>query len=176
MCEPVSVLGLLGLFNVCLEGYKLCLTAKDADSDFAILRTRMFLERERFVNVCAAFGLAGSENSGRAKALRQYIERDAFRRKGIADALEAVSLLLARAEKADRMYSDREEIPDVAKDKKVRNVLVVRLVLCVPILQTKALGRTPSRIRSIAVSKYSAVRSTESSSGPSAIRWRMRMP
>lgn len=129
MGDPISALGLLGLFNVCLEGYKLCLTAKDASSDFAILRTRMFLERERFVNVCAAFGLAESDNSGRATALRQYIEKDAFRRKGIADALEAVALLLARAERADRTYSDREEIPDVAKAKKVRTYQVLGLAL-----------------------------------------------
>jgi hypothetical protein len=133
--DPISALGLLGLFNVCLEGYRLCLTAKDAGSDFAILRARMLLERERFVNVCAAFGLSESEhgNNSRAKALRRYIEKDAFRRRGIAETLEAVALLLAKAEKADRRYSDRDEVPDVAKDKKVDERLQseIALLLCI---------------------------------------------
>ncbi|KAI9803859.1 MAG: hypothetical protein M1825_001739 [Sarcosagium campestre] len=106
MPDPISAVGLLGLFNACLEGYKLCLAVKGANDDFAILRSRMFYERERFVNVCAALGLPALHSNGdKAGVLTRYIEHDEFRRRGIEGALQAIALLLARAEKADRKYS-----------------------------------------------------------------------
>jgi hypothetical protein len=118
MSDPISALGLLGLFNVCLEGYKLCLTVKDASNDFTILRSRMFYERERFVNVCAALGLAALHNNDeKAIALRQYIEHDELRRRGIEETLKAIALLLARAEKADRKYSPLERSTGAVGDK-----------------------------------------------------------
>ncbi|KAK3379247.1 hypothetical protein B0T24DRAFT_694844 [Lasiosphaeria ovina] len=107
MADPVSALGLLGLFNVCLEGYKVCLAVKDANNDFTVLRWRMFHQRERFVNVCAALGLPAfhSNDDPKADALRRYMEHDEFRRRGVEGTLRAIALLLERAEKADRKYS-----------------------------------------------------------------------
>jgi hypothetical protein len=121
MADPIGVLGLVGLFSTCLELYHLCLDASSTTEDSALLRSRMFFERERFYNVGRACGLSEatgkSQDDKQTRVLREFLEQDRFRRKGIGEALESIAALLNKAEKLDRKYSPRQDLPESLKDK-----------------------------------------------------------
>jgi hypothetical protein len=118
MVDPVGIVGLIGLFSACLEGYKICLAAGATNDDANLLRTRMFLERERFLNVGKMCGLLHHHGRDeRTECLKQFVEGDPFRRKAIGDTLELIASLLSKAEKLDRKYGPQEGLPDSLKEK-----------------------------------------------------------
>ncbi|OCL13493.1 hypothetical protein AOQ84DRAFT_225374 [Glonium stellatum] len=122
MVDPTGVIGLIGLFNTCLEAYKICLTINDADEDAKLLRTRLFLEKERFLNVGRTCGLLPHHGKDKkTEALKQFLEEDEFRRKAINTTLELIADLLCKAEILDRKYGTKEGLPESLKDKTVKD-------------------------------------------------------
>jgi hypothetical protein len=118
MADRTGVSGLMGLFSVCLEGYKICLAISGADEDAKILRTRMFLEKERFLNVGKTCGLLPLHRQDRkTEALKKFLQEDPFRRKAVADTLELIANLLCKAEHLDRKYVAEDGIPEALKNK-----------------------------------------------------------
>jgi hypothetical protein len=103
MVDPTGVVGLMGLFTTCLEGYKICLEIRSADEDVKRLRTWMFLEKERFLNVGKTCGLLSSSGpSERTERLQRFLEADAFRQRAINDTLELIASFLLKAENRAR--------------------------------------------------------------------------
>jgi len=124
MVEPTGIIGLIGLFNTCLEGYKICLTISSADEDVKRLGTRMFLEKERFLNVGKTCGLlALHDHNERTQRLRRFLEEDALRRRAINDTLELIASFLLKAETLDRKYEPQVGLPEALKDE-VREPLI----------------------------------------------------
>jgi len=111
--DPVSLLGLVGLFNTCIEGYKICVAVKATDNDAILLRTRMFLERERFLNWGRVCGfLPHHERDQRKTMFKRFVEEDRLRQQNMAQVLETIGSLLEKAEKLDNKYSSGDT-PDM---------------------------------------------------------------
>ena len=126
MAEPISIISLIALFSTCLEGYKICLAISSADEDVKRLRTRMYLEKERFLDIGKTCGLLGHHvHSEKTKRHQRFLEEDAFRRRAINDTMELIASLLVRAENLDRKYESQEGLPEALKDK-VCNPLLSR--------------------------------------------------
>lgn len=118
MVEPTGIISLIGLFTTCLEGYKICLAVSSADEDVKKLRTRMFLEKERLLNVGKTCGLLARHGHGeRTERLQRFLEEDVFRRRAINDTLELIASFLMKAETLDRKYEPQGGLPEEWKDK-----------------------------------------------------------
>ena len=118
MVDPVSLVGLVSLFSVCLEGYRICLAIQTADEDVRILRARMFYQKERFQNVGKMCGLIPSNTKdGQTEALNKFLQEDRLRQRAIAETLELIAGLLGKAEELDHKYEARQELPDVLKER-----------------------------------------------------------
>ncbi|KAH7202687.1 uncharacterized protein BKA55DRAFT_547487 [Fusarium redolens] len=84
MADVTGILGLVALFSTCLEGYRLCLDLTSSSQDVKLLRTKMFLQRERFLNVGRACGLLTNDvTKQRPESLRLFLVQDPFRQRAV---------------------------------------------------------------------------------------------
>ncbi|KAF2014053.1 hypothetical protein BU24DRAFT_425051 [Aaosphaeria arxii CBS 175.79] len=121
----LGVVGLIGLFNTCLEGYKICLSIQDSDDDLKLLRARMYLEKERFANIGRTCGLLGdgTGDKGRTEALNEFLAKNKFRRKSIEDILVLIDNLLEKAEELNKKYEENEGLPEALQDNDMKEKL-----------------------------------------------------
>lgn len=105
----LSIVGLAGLFTTCLEGYRICLSVSSANKDSKLLRMRVYLERERFLNIGRTCGLVEHRGvQGSRQALQQFLDEDDYRRRAIGEILDLIATLLSEAETLDRKYATLE--------------------------------------------------------------------
>jgi hypothetical protein len=108
----LSIVGLAGLFATCLEGYRTCLSVSSADKDAKLLRIRVCLERERFLNIGRTCGLVKHRGAqGNTRALQQFLDEDEFRKRAISETLELIAMLLGEAGDLDRKYAAMKSGP-----------------------------------------------------------------
>lgn len=117
MVEPTGVIGLIGLFTTCLEGYRICLSMSASTESTRLYRTRMLLERERFLNIGRACGLSQEEGNKRTEWLERFLAEDPFRKRLINDTLEHIAMLLGKAGDFDRKYAVPYRVSHVSQDK-----------------------------------------------------------
>jgi hypothetical protein len=117
MVEATGVIGLIGLFTTCLDGYRICLSMGASTESTQLFRIRMLVERERFLNIGRTCGLLQKGEHKRTEWLERFLEEDPFRKRLINDTLEHIAILLGKAEDLDRKYALQSRVPGVLKDK-----------------------------------------------------------